>query len=235
MRKLDRLVNFDARSRRFAAISDPDRDKPIRSYTWACNRWHDQGVEGQCVGYAWTHELAARPHVVSTDYNMATQIYKEAQRLDIWPGEDYEGTSVLAGIKAVQALLPGLIGGYRWAFGLEDLVRVLGYKGPAVLGVNWYSDMFDTDVDGFVHASGEVVGGHAILARGVKLVWNAGTGRTFADLDIFRSYILLRNSWGQGWGINGDAKISLNDMNNLLHQEGEVCIPVMRGIRNGIG
>jgi hypothetical protein len=62
----------------------------------------DQGKEGACVGFAWSHELAAYPVRVEVDDEFArSKIYAEAQKIDEWPGEAYHGTSVLAGAKVV--------------------------------------------------------------------------------------------------------------------------------------
>lgn len=218
MRTFDRLKEFDERSRSFS-IRPLLIGRAPRSYTWSCPAWLDQGSEGACVGFAWAHELAARPSVIqNVAASSAYRIYKMAQTMDDWPGENYEGTSVLGGIKAVQDMFPGIIGGYRWAFSFDDLIETLGYFGPAVLGINWYSGMLNTGSDGFVHATGQVVGGHAILARGVNLKKKA---------------VLLRNSWGEDWGFFGDCMVSFDDMRKLLSEEGEVCIPVRR--RSGGG
>ena len=135
-RTFDRLAEFDERSRLYRAV-DLIQDYWLRSYTWGVDVWNDQGYEGACVGFAWSHELSARPKIYRVYADGARKIYKRAQVLDQWPGEDYEGTSVLAGIKAVQELkgingLP-LIQEYRWAFGIEEVVRVVGRRGPLVL------------------------------------------------------------------------------------------------------
>lgn len=210
--RLDRLPQFDDRSldypvRQLVATKEP------RSYTWRCNKWLDQGREGACVGFSMGHELIARPkELLTIDNNYArNRIYKEAQKIDEWPGENYEGTSVLAGAKIVQSL--GHFKEYRWAFGIDDLILALGYTGPAVLGVNWYTGMFRTDDKGFIRVSGSVAGGHAILARSVNLRGE---------------YAILRNSWGNDWGTNGDCKISFGDLRRLLQEDGEACIPVGR-------
>jgi hypothetical protein len=139
------------------------------------------------------------------------RIYHEARKLDPWPGEDYEGTSVLAGAKAAKNL--GAFLEYRWAFGLDDLRLALGHSGPAVLGINWYEGMEETDDNGFIHVAGQVLGGHAICCYGVNQ-----KGR----------YFLLQNSWGPNWGVLGVCKISFDDMNRLLREDGEACIPVGR-------
>ncbi len=111
-RTFDRKQQFDERSREYP-IRTMVSEKP-RSYTWGCLAHLDQGVEGACVGYAWSHELAARPVVVRDLTNeSAYHIYKEAQKIDPWEG-DYEGTSVLAGAQIVAA--QGYISEYRWAF-----------------------------------------------------------------------------------------------------------------------
>jgi hypothetical protein len=208
--RLDRLVEFDQRSRAYP-IRALVADKAPRSYHWSCDVWNDQGAEGACVGFAWSHELSARPVVQRTTETEARAIYHRARMLDVWPGENYEGTSVIAGAKAVQER-GGLVS-YRWAFGLDDLLLSVGYRGPVVLGVNWYSGMWDTDAKGYIQVGGQLLGGHALLCRGVNI-----PGR----------YFTLRNSWGQDWGVGGDCRISFDHMARLLHEQGEACVPVRR-------
>lgn len=215
---LDRRVEFDKRSRDFpirTLLAREAKKKP-RSYTWRVDLWLDQGTEGACVGYAWAHEGAARPVVVKdVDVVKAWEVYRLARTLDQWPGEGYEGTSVLAGAKAVQTGILGkpVMQEYRWAFGLEDLVLAVGYHGPAVLGINWYDGMFRTDAKGFVNVDGDVAGGHAILCHAVN---------------VRDKYAVLWNSWGSDWGQGGRARISFDNLDRLLHEQGEACIPVRR-------
>lgn len=180
----------------------------------------DQGSEGACVGFAFTHELISSPAVVKnlSEKFARESVYWEAQKVDEWPGGAYpqavpfyEGTSVLAGAQVVKKL--GYITEYRWAFGLDDLILAVGRKGPAVLGVNWYEGMLDTKSCGYVHVDGEIVGGHAILCKGVN---------------VTNKYFVLHNSWGPSWGTNGDALISFDEMDRLLHEDGEAVIPIVR-------
>ncbi len=208
--RLDRLPEFDERSRQFPIRTLVEAKKP-RSYTWRCKDWLDQGREGACVGFAFGHELISRPREFPATNAFARGIYLAAQKEDEWAGEAYEGTSVLAGAKVVVTL--GHFTEYRWAFGIDDLKIALGYAGPAVLGLNWYRGMFQPDAKGFIHPTGGVMGGHAILARGINLK---------------EGYVLLRNSWGQDWGLNGDCKISIDDLSRLLKEDGEACIPIAR-------
>lgn len=216
-RSLGRRVEFDERSRNFPIMTTMTTIKP-RSYTWSVNQWLDQGADGACVGYAWAHDRAARPKVHKASQLLALELYWEAQRLDAWEGGAYdgaspfyEGSSVLAGAKASKSM--ALIGSYRWAFGLLDLRMALGYKGPAILGINWYDGMFDTDELGYVKPTGSLAGGHAILA--------------FAN-DESRKRVRLWNSWGKSWGKDGTAYISYTDLNRLLQEDGEACVPMER-------
>lgn len=209
-RTFDRIHQFDPRSRMFSISSVVPRSP--RSYTWRVDGWLDQGTEGACVGFAWSHEAMARPVVYPAMTNEAARnVYRMAQKVDEWDGEAYEGTSVLAGAKIMKQL--GFIGSYRWAFGLEDLKNAVGYAGPAVLGVNWYTSMFNPDGDGFLRVNGQLAGGHAILAHGVN---------------VRGGYFKVHNSWGKGWGQNGEAKISFDDMDLLLRNQGEACVPMQR-------
>lgn len=228
-RTLDRLKQFDEKSRQFRLIGAVDTELAFRSYTWPCRTWNDQGSEGACVGFAISHELAAVPVKIPTDNTLARNIYHRARFLDPWPGENYEGTSVLAGMKAMIEMYPGFE--YRWAFGLEDLIRALGRKGPAVLGVDWWTGMFNTDAKGFLHVSGSIAGGHAIMARGVTIRYRKDVPlipNRMDSLDLDASYITLHNSWGKDWGVNGTARITLRDMDILLKAQGEAVIPVKR-------
>lgn len=208
---LGRLISFDERSRSFP-IRTLVAGKPLRSYTWSCPVRLDQGQDGSCVGFGWTHELAAHPVVVPGQTNeLALGRYRSAQRLDARPGEAYVGTSVLAGAKAVRA--EGFMTEYRWAFGLDDLLLAVGYTGPVVIGIPWYESMLKPDATGFLRVSGDVAGGHCTLVNRV----NVG-GR----------FVGIVNSWGPTWGANGTALISFDDLDRLLHEQGEACVPVGR-------
>jgi len=165
------------------------------------------------VGFGIAHELAARPAEVSglTNKFAKEAIYWEAQKIDQWKGGSYpggkpkyEGTSVLAGVQVARD--KGFFESFHWAFSLNDLALGVGFRGPAVLGLPWMEGMLDTDDKGYIHATGDVGGGHCILCRGVN---------------VREKYFLLRNSWGKGWGVNGDCKVSFDDMKKLLADDGE--------------
>lgn len=182
-----------------------------RTWIWNCLKVLDQGQEGSCVGHGFAHEMLTDPYprkdIGSSD---AFNIYRLAQRMDEYPGEDYEGTSVLAGIKAVKEMYRN-IESYRWATNIQDIVATLGYFGPIVIGVNWYEGMYDADADGFVHVRGNISGGHCCLLRGV---------------DIKKGAFVLHNSWGESWGKGGAAWISFDDFSRLLREQGEACVIV---------
>jgi len=217
--RLDRLPQPDERNRNYPAVTGAMTAYPLRGYTWSVGLWLNQGSEGACVGHAIAHEMAARPAVV--DYSVCDrarwEVYHEAQRRDPWEGGAYpgaapfyEGTSVLAGMQAATAA--GFYSEYRWAFSEEDVARTVGYRGPVILGVDWFDGMFDVDSEGFLNLTGSVVGGHAILCYSVS---------------ISGDYYRVHNSWSQSWGDNGRAKIRRADMARLL-ANGEAAIPVRR-------
>jgi hypothetical protein len=219
-RRLDRRPQWDDRNIQYpirTILRAEDLTLP-RSYTWPLDVVLDQGQEGACVGFSISHELRAKPKVVEGVSNAtAFALYALAKTLDPWPGEDYEGTSVLAGVKAAKQA--GYYSEYRWATNVDDLAAAVSRKGPAVLGIDWYDGMYDPtwrsgDLGGWwIKREGEVVGGHAILARGYS---------------VTRQAFRLHNSWGPGWGYNGMAWISRDDVKYLLADGGEAVIPVVR-------
>ena len=221
--RLGRIYQPDERNRMYGVASLPQvaaKSKVPRSYTWSCSTVLDQGDEGSCVGHGWAHELIARPvPVAGIDHAYAVKnIYWPAQQLDdlaggSYPGARpfYEGTSVLAGAKAVQRA--GKIAGYFWAEDLDDMIVGVGYAGPAVIGINWYEGMLDTETNGRIRPTGQMLGGHCCLINGVNL-----------RQQIFKGV----NSWGRSWGVDGGFVISFADMACLLAEDGECCFATGR-------
>lgn len=211
---LDRIPWLDPRSRAFGAVTPTLAVKPLRSYRWGIRTapvLHQRG-EGACVPFGWSAEIAARPvEIAGITDAFAFAMYEDVRAIDRREGRHFpDGATVLAGAKACRER--GFIGAYRWAFGVEDVCRVLGYLGPVVLGINWHESMYEPRGD-TLEVSGRVAGGHCILARGV---------------DVKRRRVLLRNSWGADWGHHGDAWISMADLDRLLRARGEACIPERR-------
>lgn len=217
---LDWVSRHDERSRNYSIAEKIGSVEPKKKY-WSTGVILDQGREGACVGFGWTGELLASPMPFRTTAESANQfalgVYKRAQQLDSWPGEDYSGTSVLAGAKAVKE--KGYISGYRWAFNMDDVRSAVISEGPVVIGIPWKQDMYETRPSGLVVASGEPVGGHCLVLTGynprARLKGEKGL------LEVYR----WRNSWGPSYGINGNGFIKADDLAALLKETGEACVP----------
>jgi len=207
-----RIYKPDERDKQYPIMHLIPKTAKPRSYTWKCYVTLNQGELPVCTGCAVAHEAAARPAVIK-DITITTafEMYDMAQELDDIPGNDYEGSTIRGAAKA--GVKRGWFKEYRWADSIEDLALAVGYKGPAILGINWKADMAEPDKNYIIHASGPTQGGHAILCNG----YNAKT-------KLFR----LHNSWGSKWGINGDCFISYDDLAMLLKHEAEACIPMSR-------
>lgn len=229
--RLDRVDEKDPKSRNFSVstIIPEKRRNTLRSYTWRPGTTLNQGRDGACVGFAWAHELSARPAEVK-DISVLfakEEIYFRAQKIDRFPGGAYpgafpfvEGTSVLAAAKVVKSL--GYIREYRWAFDFLDMVSAVGYMGPVVFGCAWYSKMDKPNEEGFVIPTGRLSGKHCILIYAVKIIRTNND-----DLDFQRSYFTFQNSWGPDWGQGGTGKLKFADVQSLW-DGAETCIPVGR-------
>lgn len=198
----------------------PERVVTERRRTWKAGPVLDQGSEGACVGFGWTGAMLAAPRRLSEPVS-ATQgavyalaAYGLAKVLDAFPGEDYSGTSVLAGAQAMQQW--GLITSYRWCFGVDDVRDALITEGPVVIGIPWYESMYGTDEHGEVVVDGDMVGGHCIVLTGFDPSHDGFGGRA-----MFR----WRNSWGKVYGNDGNAWIGLDALGALLDDDGEACVP----------
>ena len=217
-RTLDRLVEFDERSRDYnVARRLTGLPSGLVSHTWGIpGEKLDQGPNGACVGFGWANELRAYPKAVAgIDYAAAVRIYRAAQKLDGFP-DDQDGSSVIAGAKAVRNL--GYIDGYHWAFTVGDLCQAVSHLGPVVVGTTWLNSMFDPDPQGLleVDEGSGVAGGHCYLVSGILLNSQIAHGAPL---------LRIRNSWGAGWGRRGDAFVRVSDFARLLADNGEACIP----------
>jgi hypothetical protein len=226
-RIFDWVSQHDPKSRKYAMRSILKQRKIEKKQAlWQEGIVLDQGSEGACVGFAWTGELLAEPEAPKTqpsfEYanSLAISFYNEAKKIDEWPGEDYSGTSVLAGAKVMQKA--GFIGEYRWCFGIDDVRDAVISEGPVVVGVPWYNGMYETLPNGLVKLSGKSVGGHAILITGYSPSKRFGN----TTEEVFR----WRNSWGTDYGINGSGWIKVKDLAKLLSENGEACVPMQREV-----
>lgn len=233
--RLGRYVQFDPESANFQirTLLEGRIEISLESREWTLEYWLDQLQIGQCVGGGCAHEVGAEPVSIPVDYALMNNIYNLAQtKYDPWPNTPpEEGTSVLAGLKASQEL--GYIIEYRCAGAgtgtpLRDAVEGIVNLGPGITGLVWKQGMMQTDANGFIHNSGAVLGGHCVCVIGVVLVWPQGSIVSWETLDLDRSYIIIRNSWGKPWGQNGTCKLTLRDFDALLHEWGEFWIPTLR-------
>lgn len=225
MRVLDWVSRHDPGSRRFP-IREVVGTPGIRPRSWDVGTCLDQGSEGACVGFGWTGELLASPMPCHADEatgnTYALRTYRRAKQIDQWIGEDYSGTSVLAGAKAIREA--GYMDGFRWAFGIDDVRDTVIAYGPVVIGVPWLEGMYETRPSGLVEVSGNVVGGHCLLVYGYHPSARIRGEDYSARFNIFR----WRNSWGAGYGVDGNGYIRYEDLRDLLAGTGEACVPAGR-------
>ncbi|HEX6021518.1 MAG TPA: hypothetical protein VFZ00_05945 [Solirubrobacter sp.] len=101
--------------------------------------FYNQGSEGACVGFG-ISRLASQLNRKLYD---GFWLYHEAKKVDEWPGDDYDGTSVRAGLDILRKrghrvvengrVLPesiheGIVRN-RWARSIDDILDTLGYSG----------------------------------------------------------------------------------------------------------
>jgi hypothetical protein len=217
-RLLDWQPLHDPLSRQYAAVELVEAPT-VRDVRWRAGRVLDQGQEGSCVGHGCVGCIGTEPApapVRRVNHAEAVRWYERAQRLDEWPGDDYSGTSVNAGMKVGRSF--GWWDSYRWAFGVDDMRQAI-QLGPLVIGVPWRSGMYETEPDGLVTVDGGEVGGHCLLVTAWATDF-AGHGPGF----------WWRNSWGIRYGIRGDAFVPEETMHTLIEKVGEVAVPVGRKI-----
>lgn len=221
---VDWVSRHDPRSREFAVRAMLRQPVAVQDRLWPTGPVMDQGMDGACVGFA----VAAASNVLEAvdggaDFltaDDARAIYSDAQDLDEFPGRDYIGTSVLAGMKAGADRSRMLWDGYVWAFGTRDVAQAVLQVGPVVIGVPWLSGMHETGPDGVVLVTGSAGEGHSLCINGIVTSHAGRPGPWFR----------WQNSYGTDYGLDGFGFIHHKDLGRLLAGVGEASIPVVPAV-----
>jgi hypothetical protein len=220
---LGRRHAFDPRDRHYPMrrALEPKVAKEVTSKVWDTDTVLDQGSTPQCVAYSWTGFLLAAPREHSLKVlggpSFPQALYFAAQKNDEFPGEDYDGSSVRGGAKALG--LMSKIGEYIWATTADEARDFILTRGPIVLGTDWHVEMYHPDPQGYLKPEGAIDGGHAYLAIGFS-----------RRRDAFR----IMNSWGISWGERGRAWLKRADLQQLLERDGEACSALETVVTAGV-
>jgi hypothetical protein len=168
----------------------------------------DQGETGHCVGFSmanWGINLPVQDNYTNQDGH---DFYYKCKVVDGEPGAE-DGSNVRAAAKVLRQM--GKISNYAFASSINEIKYWLVNNGPLIIGTDWTNDMFNPDIEGIVHPTGDIAGGHAYLCNEVK-------GDT---------YLGFQNSWG-AWGLNWTGKfyMLISEFVTLFRSGGEACAAV---------
>lgn len=208
-KRLGRHVHFDERSLAFR-VTPPATGVVTRTWDRKLPAF-DQKSLGSCTGNAAAGLTVTEPFatVKKVTETTAISIYKSATKLDDISGSyppDDTGSTVLAAMKALVKRKSAK--SYHWCIGLQDVLTTLSHMGPISVGFSWYEGFDHPDSQGRVKLSGQTRGGHSFEILGVDAEAKTVTGI---------------NSWGSGWGVNGRFSFSWDDLDRLLHEQGEAA------------
>lgn len=193
-------------------------DAPIVSRYWDRTYAFDQGNSSACTMFAASGLMHTQPWLASLQrqgllaYDSDPERiagYRRAQAFDPWPGGDpeYEGSSTDAPFKMLRD--EGRIAEWRWCFGLDDVLRTLSHHGPVAIGTNWYSGMDVVDPRTCrVKVTGSLRGGHAYQLYAVR---------------TDSREVECCNSWGMWGSCAGRFRLTWDDLDRLLGEDGEAC------------
>lgn len=203
------LPSYDARSADFPVGAALDPAAAVVSRQWRLTQRLDQGQTPRCVGFSLAQELNAEPVEIPLSDWSAPNIYALAQKLDEWPGEGYDGTSLLAGMKALVQY--GAVTEYRWASTVEDIMAALSQIGPVVMAGPWLTAMFTPDGEGRVRVTGTA--------------GNIGHCYLLGELDVAKGRVYVEQTWGPNWSVLGwRGWLALEDVRLLLSMGTQAAI-----------
>jgi hypothetical protein len=208
-RRLGRHVLHDPRSKNFVASQAP---QVVSVKHQATGLPLNQGQLGSCTANALCGALDSAPNFnggTPLNEDNAVNVYKLETELEKqpYPPNDPGGSGLMV-CKAAQQM--GLISAYHHAFGIQEALLALVQR-PVITGVSWYEGFDHPDANGLVAISGNVRGGHEIVAD---------------EIDADNKLVWFWNSWGPTYGVGGRFCMSFDTWDQLLQQQGDVTVPI---------
>lgn len=201
------LQSFDVKNELYPVAAALDPAAALAPRRWVLADRINQGNAPKCVGASLGQELNSTPIVIPISHPFTMDnIYNRAQLLDEWEGIGYDGTSLLAGLKALKEW--GYITEYRWATSAEDVAASLSQLGPVIMAGPWLTGMFQPDVNG------------RVLVTGTS--GNIGHCYELGELEGNLADVVIEQTWGPAWsrypGIDGGwrGRLALEDVRRLL-------------------
>ena len=180
---------------------------------------HSYVAEGigvhNCVGFAGANFYATQEANAPADPTVSNQLghdlYYECKVIDGQPKAE-NGSSIHTLMQVLKNR--GAISAYAFAAHSSEVYDWLAKYGPAITGLSWYTGMEYPGPDRVMKLTGNIVGGHATIITAKDIL--VGNAR----------YYKFRNQWGRSWGVNGDAYLSDENLDRLMHMMGEVAMAV---------
>lgn len=181
----------------------------------------DQGNLGSCTANAALGTLVCDPFwdpslSAALDEDTAVKLYELETTVDndqiagSYPPDDTGSTGPWS-MRALEQW--GWIDDYVHTRNTHTALGLLN-TAPISIGVPWLKSMFTPDGTGTIHVdlTSGLAGGHQ-----VAVVGNDAKGQR----------IYIRNSWGEGWGLDGHAWLSWADFDLLIDRGGDVVQPIV--------
>lgn len=170
-----------------------------------------------CVGFSGAGFGICRPVEFPYTDEDGHSLYYLCKEIDGEPGKE-NGSYVRSIAKVLQNR--HRIKNYAFANSMDEIIYWLLQRGPMIAGTIWTDGMYRPNNQNVISVYGDYVGGHAYLLTGYE-----------------HPYIDIQNSWGNGWGDKGKARISVSDFETLFNYDGEVMASVeipLRGFNQRI-
>lgn len=208
-----------------ATLVEVPNESGLRSYQKHGVPVLDQGREGACTGFALAtvaNFLLRRLQPQTSDRVSARMLYEMARRYDEWPGEAYEGSSARGAMKGWHK--HGVCSEVLWSSeeGRSEGLTEVRAKAASLFPVGAYYRVNQKDLVSMHSALIEagILYATALVHEGWKKLTPQGHipfpakglgGHAFAIVGYDSDGFWIQNSWGEGWGKGGFARISYED------------------------